>query len=163
MLDPSSRFLNNVKKYVWRHDWYERVYKRTRFYLHTSESTRLLACFSEMLEGLKCGNGQKRMEERYGRGIANTCTRCGTIDNKRRSHSAFPRVLCAENRTKAPLSPPSLFSSLPISVLSAMVEWQNEIDYIDERWNYSPRTKRKETAKFSVEIVKLGGCRLGRQ
>lgn len=77
------------------------------------------------------------------------------------SHSAFPRVLCAENRTKAPLPPPSLFSSLPISVLSAMVEWQNEIDYIDERWNYSPRTKRKETAKFSVEIVKLGGCRLG--
>lgn len=79
------------------------------------------------------------------------------------SHSAFPRVLCAENRTKAPLSPPSLFSSLPISVLSAMVEWQNEIDCTDERWNYSPRTKRKETAKSPVEIVKLGGYRLGRQ
>lgn len=57
------------------------------------------------------------------------------------SHSAFPRVLCAENRTKAFAPPPPVFPPHPFSTLSP--RWRNEIDYTDERCrNYSPRTKR---------------------
>lgn len=92
--------------------------------------------------------------ETGGRGTGNTRTRCDAIDNNADlSHSVFPRVRKIAQSSPLPSSPSPL--SLFLHPGGTV-----EIDYIDERWNYSPRTKRKETAKSPVGIVKLGGCRL---
>jgi len=111
-----------LKKYnVGQRGRHGSAYKRRRFYLHISIPSPSPFPFPFPFPPPFFLHGFTRLSDRFSRTgeIGNTCTRCGTIDNKRRSaaprRAACSRACCARKIAQRPA--PSLLRLFHLRLL----------------------------------------------